>query len=68
MNSIYNENGIIAAIYKVQHGFGGVAPPHLYIGLQGEKHVGQESLVDVGPLELGYPEGRPGWARAKHWA
>lgn len=36
MNSVDYENGVFAAINKVQDRFGGVAAPHLNIGLQGK--------------------------------
>lgn len=66
MHRVDHENSVLAAIDEIQDSFGGVAPPHLDVGFQREEHVGKQSLVNVRPFELGYPEWWSGWSRTEH--
>lgn len=66
MYRVDDENRVLAAVDEVQNGLGGVTAPHLDVGFQREQHVGEETLVDVGPLEFWNAEGGSGGAGTEH--
>jgi len=45
-----------------------IPSPNLYIRLQREKNIGEESLMNVGPFELWNAKGRMRWARVEQMA